>query len=164
MDFQDVSSLIGAITGGLSILGLVWFAAFWKGRVDSALEAINKTLTECPPHEVALMAKTLWDIYVIDALRARPDLAEQHSPWRLKQPEIIPAHLKTALDEIPLKTVCQEDVANGYLVVKTLGLGPIARMALQEHMTVQEAIAVLSTYLDMRARSNHTGPDVPKRG
>ncbi|GAI65553.1 unnamed protein product [marine sediment metagenome] len=42
----------------------------------------------------------------------------------------------------------REDIATGYLVVKHIGLELISKMAEEKNLSVQESIAILSTYLD----------------
>ncbi|MBA7646233.1 hypothetical protein ES703_53995 [subsurface metagenome] len=147
-------NIIGVISGCLSLVGIIYLLAYWKGRVDSTLGGIQQILIAYPLAELSLMTKTLWDIYVIDALHSRPDLAEQHSAFRLKKEglDLIPDHLKEALDSIPGNPHSQNDIASGWLVVKHLGLGPIANMAELHKLSVQEAIAILSCYLAERRR------------
>ena len=100
---MDLAAIIGAVSGVISIFGLAYLLGIWKGGVDSKLKDITRLLSQYPPSETALMTKTLWDIYVVDALRNRPDLAE---------------HMEA-----------------------------ISRMAEEKGLSVQESIAILSTYL-----------------
>lgn len=156
---MDVASIIGVISGCLSLVGIVYLLGYWKGQVDSKLREMQQMMTAYPPAELSLMTKTLWDIYVVDALRARPDLAEHHSAFHLKKEghDLIPSHLKEALDNIPLNPDNRNAVASGWLVVKHLGMGHITQMAEQQKLSVQEAIAILSCYLDERACATQPG-------
>ena len=156
---ESIASVIGAISGVASLFGIVYLLAYWKGRVDTQLRTIQDDRSRYPLAEFSMMTKTLWDIYVIDALRGRPDLAEHGSAYRLKKEaqDLIPDNLKTALDQIPPLNPDTESVVTGYEVVKRLGLGPIHAMAEARHLTLQESIAILSCYLDGALAGRATG-------
>ena len=142
--------IIGVVSGCLSLLGIVWLLGYWKGQVDSKLRNLQQMMMAYPPAEIALMTKTLWDIYVVDALHNRPDLAEHRSAFLLKKEghDLIPVHLREALEKIPLNPENRNAIASGWLVVKHLGMSTISQMAEQQKLSVQEAIAILSCYLD----------------
>lgn len=149
---MDLAAIIGAVSGVASILGLAYLLGIWKGGVDSKLKDITQLLSQYPPSETALMTKTLWDIYVVDALRNRPDLAEHQSAYKLRKEgeDLIPDHLKAELCQIsknPSIGEKGEAIASGWLVVKCLGMEAISRMAEEKGLSVQESIAILSTYL-----------------
>jgi len=146
---EHIASIIGSITGVLSLLGIVYMLGHWKGQVDTRLRELTDTMNQYPPAETTLMVKTLWDIYVVDALRARPELAESHSAFRLKKEghDMIPDALKRELEHITPNPT-KEAVASGYMVVKHLGLERISKWAGEVELSVQEAIAILSIYLD----------------
>lgn len=146
---EQIAAIIGSISGVLSLLGIVYMLGRWKGQVDTRLRELTDTMNKYPPAETAIMLKTLWDIYVVDALRARPELAESHSAFRLKKEghDMIPDALKQELDHITPNPT-REAVASGYLVVKHLGMESITRWAGEVELSVQEAIAILSIYLD----------------
>ena len=147
---EHIAAIIGSITGVLSLLGIVYMLGHWKGQVDTKLRELTDTMNQYPPAETALMVKTLWDIYVVDALRARHELSESHSVFRLKKEghDMIPDALKQELDHITLNPTPKEAIASGYLVVKHLGLEKISKMAEERQLSVQETIAILSLYLD----------------
>lgn len=152
---MDLVAIIGAVSGVVSIFGLAYLLGIWKGGVDSKLKDITELLSQYPPSETALMTKTLWDIYVVDALRNRPDLAERQSAYKLRKEgeDLISEHLKAELCQISksLSTLenrnKNEAIASGWLVVKYLGMETISRMAEEKGLSVQESIAILSTYL-----------------
>jgi len=145
----EITSIIGAISGVASLIGLVYLIGVWKGKVDSNLTRANDLLSKYPPQEFALMTKTLWDIYVVDALRSRPDLADHHSAFKLKKEgeDLIPDDIKQDLDKLHNPEVNDESLASGWLVVKFLGMERVSQMAEAKGLSVQEAIAILSTYL-----------------
>lgn len=149
---EEIASIVGAVSGSISLLGLIWFAATWKSSVDSDRKDFRKCITDYPPAEMWTMVKTMWDVSVMEALRHRPDLASHGSGFRLKKEgiDLIPGNLKPILDRIPINPVIREDIATGYLVVKFVGLDLITAMAEETHLSLQESIAVLSTYLEMR--------------
>ncbi|MBW2560823.1 MAG: hypothetical protein JRE40_08210 [Deltaproteobacteria bacterium] len=149
---MDLAAIIGAVSGVISIIGVVYLLGVWKGSVDSKLKDIVQRLSQYPPEETALMTKTLWDIYVVDALRGRPDLAEHGSAYKLSKvaEDLIPDHLKAELCQISknIKNCNKsEAIASGWLVVKYLGMEAISQMAEERGLSVQESIAILSCYL-----------------
>lgn len=149
---ENLAAIIGAISGVASLFGILYMLGYWKGRVDNQLRSIQSDLARHPLAEVSLMTKTLWDIYVIDALRGSPDLAEQHSSYKLKKEgrDLIPDELKRELDRIPPGNPNSESIATGWEVVKHLGLDPIHNWARSRNISSQLAIAILSTYLAER--------------
>lgn len=153
---QDIAAVIGAISGVVSLLAIVYFAGVWRSQVDKDRAYFRDCLKLYPPGEMWTMVKTLWDIYVVDALHNRPDLATHHSAYKLK-PEgecLIPDDIKQALRQIPMNPRNREDIASGWLVIKYLGVERVSQMAELKDLTVQEAVAVLSTYLD--TNNSHT--------
>ena len=155
---HDLPGIIGAVSGCISLLGIVYLAGIWRGEVNSALKKFNQNLDQYPPAEMWTMTKTLWEVYVVSALHHRPDLAEHGSGFKLKREgeDLIPEHLKTLLRSIPRNHGNHEAIASGYLVVKHIGINQINDLAEKKLITVQETIAVLSCWLDVH--SNHTNP------
>lgn len=147
---ENIAGIIGAVSGCLSLLGIVYLFGVWRGKVDNAINVLSEVVKNYPPAEMWTMTKTLWDIYVIEALHHRPDLAEHGSRFRLKKEgeDLIPDHMKTLLKRIIRNPYNSEAIATGYLVVKHIGLELINEMAEQKKLSVQEAIALLSTYLE----------------
>ena len=154
---HDIAGVIGAVTGCISLLGIAYLFGVWRGKVDSALKDFTKSLEQYPPAEMWTMTKTLWDVYVVSALGHRPDLAEHGSGFRLKQEgeDLIPDHLKVLLKRIPRHPDNDELIANGYLVVKHIGIDLINKMAEQNKLSVQETIAILSCWLDVHTNNVH---------
>lgn len=151
---EHILAILGAVSGLISLLTIVYLAGYWKSKVDAKLKGICDLLQAYPPGETAVMVKTLWDIYVVDALGKRPDLAEHRSPYRLKKAaeDMIPPEVKEQLDGAcqgqALKVKMADNIASGYLVVKLLGLTKITQFAEKAKLSVPEAIGILSTYLD----------------
>lgn len=128
-------SIIGAITGCISLVLIIYTMGVWKGSVDTKL-------------------KTLWDVYILDALHDRPDLAHHSSSYSLtpQGSELIPPVIKELLNQIGPKELGSEPP--GWLVVKTLGINSIEQMATTKSLTIRQSIGVLSTYLITR-RDGH---------
>ncbi len=147
---DNIVSIVGAVSGCLSLLGIIYLFGVWRGKVDSALNELKNCIKNYPPAEMWTMTKTLWDIYVVEALRNRPDLAEHSSAYKLTKvgEGLIPEYMKPLLERIPHNPLNREDIATGYLVVKYIGLDPISKMAEEKQLNVQEAIAILSCYLE----------------
>lgn len=155
---ESITSMIGAISGCLSLLTVIYFAVYWKAGVDSDRKAWQANNKQYPPAEMWTMVKTLWDVYVLDALRHRPDLAEHGSGFKLKEEahNLIPDNMKILLDRIPHNPVSNDDIATGYLVAKYVGLEQITKMAEEKGLSIQETIAILSTYLEETTERNST--------
>lgn len=153
---HDIAGIVGAVSGSISLLGIAYLFGVWRGRVDSTLKDFQKCIEQYPPAEMWTMTKTLWDIYVVSALHHRPDLAGHGSDYKLKKAgeDLIPNHMKTLLQRIPRNPYNSESVATGYLVVKHIGMDLINEMAQQKELNVQEAIAILSCYLEVYRNSN----------
>jgi len=147
---ENIASIVGAVSGCLSLLGLVYLFGYRLGKIDSALNECKRTCQDYPPAEMWTMVKTLWDVYVMDALRLRPDLAAHGSRFKLKKEgeDLIPDYIKPLLDRIPHNPGLKEDIATGYSVVKHIGLELLSQMAEEKKVSIQEAIALLSTYLE----------------
>lgn len=150
---ESITSIIGAISGCLSLLGIVYLFGVWRGKVDTQLKDFTKCIKDYPPAEMWTMVKTLWEIYVVAALHRRPDLAEHGSGYTLKKEgeDLIPDYILPLLKGIPRNPHNSEAVATGYLVVKHIGLELISKMAEEKDLTVQESIAILSTWLECQA-------------
>ena len=166
---MDLVSLISLIVGIVTLAGVVYAIGRWVAKIEGRLT------------ELSNMLNTLWNIYVVDVLRNKPGLAEQHSDFHLKKEglDLIPDELKDRLDEIiggnpgpskaggrfgwladrPLWRAYRRppqnsnNIASGYLVVKTLGLERIKTWASEKDLSVQEGIAILSAYLAERIPS-----------
>lgn len=147
---ENIASIIGAVSGLISLIGIIYLVGYWKGGVDSRLKAHEDQLRKYPPGETALMCKTMWDIYVVDALRQHPELAQHSSSFKLTKQgiDLVPEPIKKILDELEYNPTSNKDIASGWLVVKHLGISAIEQMSREKSLTVQEAIAILSTYLD----------------
>ncbi len=151
-------SIVGAISGIISLLGMVYLFGVWRGKIDSSVKELKEVVKNYPPAEMWTMAKTLWDIYVVDALQHRPDLAERGSSFKLKKEgeDLIPEDMKPLLDRIPRNPYNSDGVSSGYLVAKYIGLDLISKMAQEKNLSVQEAIAILSCCLDATPSQNST--------
>lgn len=147
---EHVASIIGAVSGLLSLAGVIYLVGYWKGGIDTWRKAHEEEHKKYPPGEIAIMCKTLWDIYVVDALRQHPELAQHGSPYKLTPQgnDLIPDEIKHLLEKVPSNPLDREAIASGWLVVKHLGLETIEQMAKDQQLTVQAAIAILSTYLE----------------
>jgi hypothetical protein len=150
---EMVAAIIGCITGVASLFGIVWLLAYWKGGIDAWRKAHEEEHRKYPAGELALMVKTMWDIYVVGPLHDRPDLATHQSPFKLTETgaSLIPDEIKAELCEVKKNPMDPEAVATGWLVVKNLGMDRIEALAKDKSLSVPETIAILSTYLE-----NHT--------
>lgn len=162
--WETIAAIVGSVTGIISLGGLIyllgnklgWLKA-WKESVDAWMKAHDDNFQKYPPGETALMCKTMWDIYVVGALRDRPDLATHQSAFKLTPNgiDLIPDKIKEALSRIEVLPQDKESLATGWLVVKNLGIPTIETLAKEKDLSVPEAIAILSTYLDNHTNNCH---------
>jgi hypothetical protein len=150
---EEVAAIIGCVTGVLSLAGVVYLIGYWKGGIDTWKKSHEEEHKKYPPSETALMCKTMWDIFIVAALKDRPDLATHQSPYRLtpQGQDLIPQDVKDTLCQIPKEELDREAIANGWLVVSHLGLERIEAIAHSKKLSVPEAVAIFSTFLE-----NHT--------
>lgn len=148
---MDIASIVGAVTGTLSLAGVVYMAGYWKGQVDTDRKDWKDAISQYPPAETHKMVQTLWDIYVIDALRNRPDLANHGSGYNINKTgeSLIPPSIKKALQEFPVCTDhSMPTESHGWLVVKCLGITTIRELSQSTGLTLQETTALLSLYME----------------
>lgn len=166
MNWQSAAAVIGVLTGFASLIGIFYGLIFklgwlkgWKESVDEWQKKHDEAEKDCSPHETALMCKTMWDIYVVGALRDRPDLATHRSPLKLTpySESIIPDDLKITLNMIRTGRQDKENIATGWLVVKYLGITKIEKLSKDKELSIPETIAVLSTYIDELSNNHHSG-------
>ncbi len=162
--WELAAAIIGSITGVISLGTLIYVLGFklgwlkaWRESVDAWMKTHDDNQQKYPPGETALMCKTMWEIYVVGALRDRPDLATHTSPFKLKPYaiDLIPDKIKESLNRIKILPEDREAVATGWLVVKHLGQPAIELLAEEKKLSVPETIAILSTYLDNHSNNCH---------
>jgi hypothetical protein len=159
---NNITDLILCISSAASLIGIIYLAGYWKGQVDAFMRQTKECNDKYPPAEMGLQVRTLWDIYGVEALRKRPDLAEHGSPWRLtpKAQGLIPERLKHSLENIPVNLPDHDGLASGWLVVKTLGLDKIGEFAAETGLTLSEAVGLLGIHLECRRTNcNLTGKE-----
>ncbi len=151
----EILNLIGVITGIISLLGIIYIAGYWKGGVDAFMRQTRECQDKYPVAELSLMVKTLWDVYGLEAMSKRPDLAEHSSPWHLtrKGQELIPDKFKKLLADIPGIQTDHSGVSSAWLAVKTLGLEQVDIFAKETGLTLHESIAVLGIHVECQRRN-----------
>lgn len=157
--WTNILAIIGFITGVISILMLVYYFGSWKRGVEENIkhtkddiEEIKNDLKKQNLSSFCMMVQTLWDVYVIDPLHKRPDIATSHSLPKLTQKglDYIPQDVKAQLDKLEISVKDRLNISSGYLVVQIIGLDRITKIASEKELSIQEMIAVLSTYLTER--------------
>jgi hypothetical protein len=154
--WTSILAVIGVITGVISILVLVFGLGSWKKGIEDDVSQIKTDVAgikgELKEHNLSsfcMMVQTLWDVYVIDTLHKRPDIASSHSLPKLTQKglDYIPEDVKEQLNKSELSVKDQTNISSGYLVVQIIGLDRITKLAQENDLSIQEMIAVLSAYL-----------------
>ncbi len=82
---QELGAIAGVASLVVTLATAIYLIGVWKGGVDNKVKRLCEDNQKYPPGETALMCKTMWDIYVVDALRERPDLAQHMSPFKLTE-------------------------------------------------------------------------------
>lgn len=136
------------VTMALAILGIAgWLIQFgWKnGSTDTKLATILALLTKYPLEKISTEVDTMWEIYVVDVLHTRPDLASRHSPLDLtdKGESLIPQNLKELLTahapELPSRSCTYE-------VIHCLGMESITDFSQKSELPVSLGLALLSLF------------------
>ncbi len=142
-----IFAIVGAVSGIVSLLGIAYMIGLWRGRVETRVESLESQIREHPLAEIAMMVHTLWDIYVLDALRDRPDLVEHSSRYRLKKEaeHLVPQEIRDMLDQLDC---C--GLTPAWAVVKAVGMQKISHMANHNGFTVQQTIGILTAYATPR--------------
>jgi len=71
MTWQTVASIVGSITGGVSILGLIYVLGWKFGSLETKITGIEDRLKTFDPiklGELSNKVETLYQVYVLDAL------------------------------------------------------------------------------------------------
>jgi hypothetical protein len=149
--WATIAAIIGAV---ISIATLIYMTGFWKRGVDDGIENLRSDVKEIKEElklrnlaSFCTMVQTLWDVYVLDPLHKRPDIASQHSPLSLTQKAIdsIPDDVKETLLKIPAPA---ENKGLGYLAVTVIGINRIAEIAKVNGESLQVTIATLTQFLE----------------
>lgn len=146
---SDVIAYVALIGSLASVISVILLVGVWKGAVDEFIRGVKCDREKYPPAEIYRMLTTLWQTYVIEPLHKRPDIAEFHSPCALTEKGLnyISSRTKQDLDNIIINPDKLEDIATGYLVVSRLGHERLSKEAALINLTLQEYIAILSTYI-----------------
>ena len=149
---EQITAILGAITGVIAILSLLYNRIYHDATQDKDLAQIKEALKTYKLPEMSLMVTTMWQAYTTDLPHRRPDLAENHSPCSLRPAGLamIPPDMQAELDKIEITPEDKENVVTGYLVTKIIGLKRINELAQKKGVLVQEMIGILSTYLDCK--------------
>lgn len=130
---------IGGISGIVAFFGFIWTILFQLAKV--------KVRTD-----------TLWEIYIIEALKSR--YVQHSSPFSPKQEceGIIPDDIKATLSKLARKAGKKELVEISSDVVRQVGVTRIYELSNNHEITLQEAIGLLIAYVDReRNRVNQGG-------
>lgn len=147
-----------------TLIMVFYLSIYWKSQVDSYIRQSKECDSKYPPLEIGLQVKTLWEIYGVEALRNKPDLAAHSSPWHLtpKGQSLIPEKVKEKLDDIPGQPDNREGMASFWLAVKTLGMDNVNQFARESGLTLQEAVGVLGVHVDnLRTQDGQDGRGKP---
>jgi hypothetical protein len=127
----------------LSLAGMIYQFAFKNGATDSILKGIKKDMDKYPLAELANQVKTMWDVYVLDALHAHIDLASHKSPLSLTEKglNMIPENIRELLKTDKGDTTQHSAT---WLVIKCLGMQTIDKLSVEMKLPVSIALALLT--------------------
>jgi len=140
---SDATSIVTLVMAGLSLVGMIYQFAFKNGTTDSILKGMKKDMDKYPLAELANQVKTMWDVYVLDALHAHIDLATHKSPLSLTEKglEMIPASTKEMLKYDKGDT---DKHSATWLVIKCLGMQAIDKLSVEMNLPVSIELALLT--------------------
>jgi hypothetical protein len=160
--WEEIGTLVAVFMAVVTVIGWVIIGVIWKTGMDSWRKSIDDwkksqedQCKQYPPNVMAFQLNTLWKLYVDQPLENRPDLATHRSPYKLTKDaeDLIPAELKTQLTNLCAVHQEHEVVATGWLVYENVGEERLQKFAAGAKLSIQEALAVLSTYLECQC--NH---------
>jgi hypothetical protein len=159
---MDLFGIMGFIVGGLALAQAIYRFISHDVQVDADLKAIKELLKTNNLSEMSTQLKALWEVYGLDVLRSRPDLAQHRSPWRLTEAgeQLIPAELKKKIESLEVPEGWPDNVASEWLIIKAFGLDALCDYASSVHLKLPEAIAILSTHLECAHRNCQKAPAV----
>jgi len=142
-DAISATSVVTLVMAGLSLAGMVYQFAFKNGTTDTILKGIKRDMDKYPLAELANQVKTMWDVYVLDALHAHIDLASHKSPLSLTEKglEMIPASVKEQLKGDKGDT---DKHSATWLVIKCLGMQNIDKLSVEMNLPVSIELALLT--------------------
>lgn len=160
--WEATAAICAGAALAFTILSWVFILVYYKGGLDHWRKTIDdwkkdqdEDRKKYPPDVMSMQLNTLWKLYVVEPLEHRPDLATRRSPYKLTKQaeELIPADLKTQIDQLCTSHQEPEALASGWLVYQNLGEDRIQKFAAGAKLSVQEALAVLSTYLETQCNN-----------
>jgi hypothetical protein len=145
---MEATAIIALVLGIVSLMSTILLVGVWKGRIEADVSIIKKELEKYNIAEIASEVHTLWEVYVVDAMRSHPNLAQQHSPLKITEEGIneIPPEIQQALEKFPVCHTENGDIP-AWDAVKCLGLPVIQQVANTKGWTLQKTIALLGLYL-----------------
>ena len=125
MDWTAASAVVGALTGILSLVGIIYMLGYKFSRIETRLDLI-------------------WSIFVEDALRqqVRRGNLTHSSPYKLNRSLTSESFLnKSSMSKLSNKSHLN-DQQLALEIVSTVGFDVISQSSMENKMTTQEYIAV----------------------
>ena len=140
---SDILTVVSVVVGIISIGGVLYTIAYWKGKADTTL----KNVCDLPERTKALELKVdvLWSLFVDQVLGGKPALAQRGSGYKLSEKGV--ACVKE-FDEV-IEVIKRE---NGNMtpsdvmtvVLQRIGLQRVMEVAHKHECTTAEILSLLT--------------------
>lgn len=138
----------------LSIAGVIYGVAYWRGKVDSELGIYREAKMLERLTKMETKFDFVWSVFVEQLLTERPHLATKQSPLRpTEQGQLALSEIMGCLDS---KSVSLTDQIL-YDIPQRIGIDKLRDIADRHKVTLAELLALISLELS----TNHTGDNFP---
>jgi hypothetical protein len=142
-----ISLIIGIVTFIGGVASGVYQFGFKNGEMGNILKGIKKDLDKYPLAEMSTQVKTMWDVYVMDALHGHPDLAQHRSPLTIteKGEAMIPDDIKQRLNAYRPPP---NNHSATWSVINCLGMEQVTSLSLEIKLPLSLVLALLSVFYE----------------
>ena len=139
-------SVISLILGVLTLLGLLYQFAYRNAITDKTLRDFKDLLDKYSLAEISNQVNTMWEVYVLDALHSRPDLAKHNSPLQITDEgeAMIPQYIKDVL--LSYHPDPYKNQSATWIVVSCLGTLKISELATELKLSTSITLSLLSVF------------------
>lgn len=140
--------IVSLIAGLISLAGVIYAFAFWRGRVDNQLSDLSKANIIGRLAKIEGKQELMWNVFTEQVLTHRPNLATRGSAFKLTDDAM------KAIEEVkqilPESNPGIEPVTSEHILIelpKQIGLDKLKDIANSHDMTLGELLAIMSVEL-----------------
>jgi len=148
---NDIFGIVGSVAGLISLAGVVYAFAFWRGKVDTQLSDLSKENIGKRLVAIETKQEVMWTVFIEQVLTNRPNLAMRGSAFKLTE------DAKKAVEEVqqllpphnPGPGTNTKMTSEQVLIdlPKEIGLDNLVAIAGRHKMTLGELLAIISIEL-----------------